>query len=354
MVGRAVIRSDRLRWLVLVCGLALFGTLLQPVPWSPAATAEDVPQVTAGAGPVDRPAPRSARPDAALPPGQEPPPVPAGVGALGPPAQLSADQWARLPKPGQPAAQDAGDQVFTDVPLRPGFELGDTSLVAYFDVRDGGPAWSSWTVRLYDAGTQTEQASVVLPRSELPTSVCSAVRQFCRSFGSAEHWVLDPAKDYFITIAAVLDGGGEIVSAPSTAAKPRQTIVPPPIPAAQASGCGCGTALGTTDARQALRGDGINTATGAFTRVESDLSMASFGVPFTSARVYSSANAAVRGPFGPGWAWSYGMRVTVSPEARWCAPTTARKCCTGWWTARTCGRPGCVPTCGGPAPAGSW
>jgi RHS repeat-associated protein len=293
--------------------LALFATLVQPVPWTRAGAAEDVPQVTAGAGPVDRPAPRSARPDGAVPPEQEPPPVPSGVGALGPPEQLPADRWAQLPKPGQPASQDAGDEVFTDVQLRPGFVLGDTSLVAYFDVRADGPAWSSWKARLYDAVTQTEQASVVLPRSDL--SPCSAVRQFCQSFGSAQGWVLDTTKDYFITVAAVLDGsGGEIVSAPSTVAKPRQTIVPPPIPAAQASGCGCGTALGMTAARQALRGDGVNTATGAFTRVETDLTMASFGVPFASARVYSSANAAVPGPFGPGWAWSYGMRVTESPE----------------------------------------
>ena len=241
-----------------------------------------------------------------------PPPVPAGVRAGSTPTPLSTEQWAQVRKPGQVPLTAADEQVFTNMLLRPGYVLGDTSLVAYFDVRDQDPAWSSWTVRLYDAASRTEQASTTLPRSELVAS-CGAVREFCRSFGVGDGWVLDPAKDYFITVAAVFDDGREVVSDASPAARPRSTIVPPPIPARQAAGCGCGTALGMTQARQAVRGDGVNTATGAFARVEQDLSMASFGVPFASARVYSSANAAV-GPFGPGWAWSYGMRVTPSEE----------------------------------------
>lgn len=205
----------------------------------------------------------------------------------------------------------ADAEVFANVLLRSGFELGDTSLVGYFDVRDE-PGWSSWRVRAFDAASGIEQASTVLPRSELGAG-CSAVRQFCRSLGTAEGWALDPAKEYFIDITAVFDDGREVVSAPSPKAKPRTTIVPPPIPAGQAVGCGCGAALALTAARQALRGDGVNTGTGAFTRVEPDLSMASFGVPFASGRVYSSANTS-SGLFGPGWAWSYGMRVTATEQ----------------------------------------
>jgi RHS repeat-associated protein len=41
--------------------------------------------------------------------------------------------------------------------------------------------------------------------------------------------------------------------------------------------------------------------------------MASFGVPFSSSRTYSSRNPDT-GVFGPGWAWSYGMRVVESAE----------------------------------------
>ena len=233
------------------------------------------------------------------------PPVPAGVDADGAPRKLSAQEVTR-------ARVDRADEVIGNVVLRSGFELGDTSLVSYFDIKDDDPAWTRWRVRLFDAADNTEQMSTELSRDELNVP-CGAVREFCRTFGARDGWVLDPAKDYFITIAAVFDDR-EVVSDPSANAKPRATIVPPPIPAGQASGCGCGTALGMTEARQAMRGDGVNTATGAFVRVEQDLSMASIGVPFASARVYSSANSGVVGPFGPGWAWSYGMGVTATDE----------------------------------------
>jgi RHS repeat-associated protein len=313
VASRVCLRLSRLRWMAFVLALALVAGLLQAVQSSRVAAAPgDPPGVSAGRGPVDRPAPASARPDEALPAEKIAPPVPARVPARGAPAQLSEEQWSQLPKPGQLALADApDDQVFTGVLLRPGYLLGDTSLVAYFDVDDRDPAWTAWTVRLFDAASKTEQASSTLPRTDL-VAPCGAVREFCRSFGSADGWVLDPAKDYFITIAAVFPDR-EVVSAPSGNARPRTTIVPPPIPAKQAGGCGCGAALGLTAARQAVRGDGVNTATGAFTRVEPDLSMASFGVPFASARVYNSANTAV-GPFGPGWIWNYDMRVTASAE----------------------------------------
>ncbi|MFD1149819.1 RHS repeat-associated core domain-containing protein [Saccharothrix hoggarensis] len=304
MTNRAVGWSNRVRWLASVSVLVVAASLLQPVTWARAAGA--VPGVTPGAGPVDRPVPASARPDEAVPPEKWPPVVPAGVRAGGEPVRLSAEDWERVRKPGQAAAQ--AEEVFAGVLVRPGFSLGDTSLVAYFDVHDDVRPWSSWRARVFDAATGTEQASTVLPRSELQVP-CGAVREFCRSFGSREGWALDPAKEYFVTLAAVLDEGGELVSAPSPKARPRTTVDPPPIPVEQTSGCGCGAALSTTGARQAFRGDGVNTATGAFTRIEPDLKMASIGVPFTSTRVYSST-LTQPGLFGPGWAWSYGMRVT--------------------------------------------
>ncbi|HEX5542621.1 MAG TPA: polymorphic toxin-type HINT domain-containing protein [Micromonospora sp.] len=293
--------------------VALTAALLQPAGPSQAAQAQigPVPQVTAGPGPVDRPAPASARPDEAVPEEKLPPPVPAGVPVQGAPEQLAPEQWAAVPKPGKAALTAAADEVFTNVLLRPGYVLGDTSLVAYFDVRDEDPAWTSWEVRLYDVESKTEQASTLLPRSALQAE-CGGASEYCRSFGVADGWVLDAAKEYFITIAAFFEDGREEESAASAEAKPRTTVTPPSIPASQAAGCGCGTALGM-DVRQAVRGIGVNTATGAFSRVEPDVSMASFGIPFASTRVYSSANPSA-GPFGPGWAWSYGMRVTGSEE----------------------------------------
>jgi len=159
--------------------------------------------------------------------------------------------------------------------------------------KDDPRPWQSWRVRVFEAQNGTEQASTTLPRSDLNVP-CGAVRQFCRSFGAADGWVLSPDKEYFVTIAAVLDAGGELVSAPSTNSRPRTTELPDPVPVEQVSGCGCGTALSSTGARPAFRGDGVNTATGAFSRLEPDLSMASFGVSFASNRVYFAARSYVR------------------------------------------------------------
>lgn len=103
--------------------------MLPPVRFAQAVTGGDVPGVSAGAGPVDRPAPASTRPDEALPPEKVPPPVPAGVPAGGAPAQLSAEQWTQVRKPGQAPSATADEQVFTNVLLRPGYVLGDTSLL---------------------------------------------------------------------------------------------------------------------------------------------------------------------------------------------------------------------------------
>ncbi|HEX6684667.1 MAG TPA: polymorphic toxin-type HINT domain-containing protein [Candidatus Limnocylindrales bacterium] len=296
--------SRRVRWMIFVLVPMVVVSLLPSVTRAQTPAALQFPAIAEPAGPVDRPAPASARPDEAVPPDKIAPPVPLGVKAGGAPVILPLTAWERT------LSAVAAQEVFANVQLRSGFVLGDTSLVGYFDVRDQDPAWTSWTVRLYDAATMTEQASTNIPRSEL-VQPCGAVRQFCRSFGSEQGWILDPAKEYFITIAAVFPDAPEVVSPESNRAKPRTTVIPPPIPAKQASGCGCGSALGMTAAKQAMRGDGVNTATGAFTRVETDLVMNSFGIPFGSARVYSSVNADVVGPFGPGWAWSYGMRVTA-------------------------------------------
>ncbi|MEO3781403.1 polymorphic toxin-type HINT domain-containing protein [Micromonospora sp. B11E3] len=232
--------------------------------------------------------------------------VPSGVPAEGAPRQLTAEQWAAVLNPGAPA--EAAEAEFADLLLRPGFVLGDTSLVAYFNLRDDEPDWSSWKATLYDADSKTEQHSALLSRDDLTAAKCSGQREYCRSFGAADGWTLRPEKTYFLTLTAVFDDGREVVSRESEEAAPRTTIDPPAIPNPQAAGCACGNALGIT-ARQAIRGSGVNTATGAFSLVEQDLAMASFGVPFASTRVYSSANPAA-GPLGPGWAWSYGMRVT--------------------------------------------
>jgi hypothetical protein len=193
--------------------------------------------------------------------------VPPGIRAAAAPKVLSAADRARLPKavaerPGaKPATvlrpQDAGtgEPVFEDLVLRPGFVLGDTSVVVYFNLHNDERSFSSWTATVFDAADGTEQASVTLAKADLDPP-CETVRKYCRSLGAANGWVLDPAKDYFVTITAQFDDGHQAVSAPSTTAKPRATIVPPPVSKAQAAGCGCGHALGMTGAGQAVRATG--------------------------------------------------------------------------------------------------
>ncbi|MDX8031923.1 RHS repeat-associated core domain-containing protein [Lentzea sp. BCCO 10_0856] len=299
-----------IRRVSLLCAGTLVASLLQPVV-VPYTAMGDPPAVQSGQGPVDRPMPDSVRPNEAFKPDKRPPVVPPGVKAGAQPQKLSAERWAQVPKPG--AARQQQEEVFTELLLRPGFVLGDTSLVTYFNILDDQKSFDSWKVTLFDAATGTEQTSTSLSKDELERAVCGAPRKYCRSFGAADGWVLDPAKEYFVTITAVFADGREVVSAASEKAKPRTTIVPPAIPGKQAAGCTCANALGMLATPQAVRGSGVNTGTGAYSRTEQDLSMASFGVPFMSARTYSS-NGPISGPFGPGWSWIYGMRVTASDE----------------------------------------
>jgi RHS repeat-associated protein len=302
----------RVRWSVSLLGLALAVSLLPAVEVPRPAKVPGTPAAVAGPGPVERPLPPEARSNRAA--AKRSPVEPPGVKAAGPPRMLSAAERAQASKSGGLGALDGGpgDPVFEDLVLRPGFTLGDTSLVVYFELHNDDRSFASWTVKLFDAAAETEQASTTLTPAELEPT-CDTVRKFCKAFGAAQGWVLDPAKEYFVTITATFADGREVVSAKSDNAKPRTTIVPPPISGGQAAGCGCGNALGLTEGGQAIRAQGVNTATGAFSRVERDLSMASFGVEFASVRTYSSA-LVNPGPFGPGWAWSYGMRATTTDE----------------------------------------
>ncbi|GAB2476264.1 hypothetical protein GCM10027063_16500 [Promicromonospora xylanilytica] len=308
-----ITRLDR-RWLAAAVATGFGASLLIAVaPQETAQAAPDVPQATAGQGPTDRPMPEGVRRSTALPEDERPPVVPAAVPSGGEPVEVTAREWRTLTAPTPRAAAAAAAAGFADVDLRPGFLLGDTSLVLYFSEGDVDPDWTHAVVRLYEGDDQTEQESVRLSREELEAPRACGAADFCRSFGRDDGWELDNGKDYFVTVAAVLPGGDEVVSEPSGDSRPRATILPPDIPDDQAAGCGCENALAPTAVGQAQRGVGVNTGTGAFVRVERDLQMASFGIPFASARTYSSANNR-QGPLGIGWAWSYDMRVTETDD----------------------------------------
>lgn len=303
------------RWLALAVAVGFSASLLIAVAPQERAQASAVPQATAGQDPADRPMPDGVRRSTAYAEDERPPVVPEAVPASTEPTEVTATEWRALTAPTSTStsttasASSSAAAGFSGLDLRPGFLLGDTSLVLYFDSGDVDPDWTAAVVRLYEGDGQTEQESVRLTRAELEGPRFCGGAEFCRSFGAADGWELDEGKDYFVTVAAALPGGDEVVSEPSADSRPRATILPPSIPDDQAAGCGCGNALAPTAVGQAKRGVGVNTGTGAFVRVERDLQMASFGIPFASARTYSSANNR-QGPFGVGWAWSYDMRVT--------------------------------------------
>ncbi|MFI2364479.1 polymorphic toxin-type HINT domain-containing protein [Promicromonospora sp. NPDC019610] len=303
------------RWLALAVAVGFSASLLIAVAPQQQAEAASVPQAaTAGQGPADRAMPAGVRRSTAYAEDERPPVVPEAVRAGGEPAEVTPTAWRALTTPTATSTRpNAAAASFTGIDLRPGFLLGDTSLVLYFDSGDVDPDWTAAVVRLYEGDDQTEQESVRLSRAELEGPRFCGEADFCRSFGAEDGWELDEDRTYFVTVAAVLPGGDEVVSDPSGDSRPRATILPPAIPDDQAAGCGCGNALAPTAVGQAKRGVGVNTGTGAFVRVERDLQMASFGISFGSARTYSSANNR-QGPFGVGWAWSYDMRVTPTDD----------------------------------------
>ncbi|WP_246036453.1 polymorphic toxin-type HINT domain-containing protein [Cellulomonas telluris] len=309
---------------VVVLAVAVTGVV-----WGPptVASAADAPPPVArdGAAPVERPLPRNAvrtgDPDDVP---VEPPAVP-----VADEAPVAAPMLPGLARPGlalgaaaglgaatSPAADPAAlaADAARDLVVRPGYLLGDTSLVVYFDadVADGDPtSWATWRATVTDAESGAQQVSADLGRTDL--SRCGAPREFCRSFGAADGWTLDPARRYTVTISLVAEDGTTADSVPSAPAHPRTTVTPPELPAAQAAGCACSTVLGRTVDGQELRGALVNTGTGAFNRTERDLTMTSFGIPFEAVRFYSSANTGT-GMFGAGWTWTYDARV-IAPEA---------------------------------------
>lgn len=84
----------------------------------------------------------------------------------------------------------------------------------------------------------------------------------------------------------------------------------PPIPDAQTYGS-CGGAGGLAVNPSTCHADPVNTATGSFTHTDTDVSMASFGIPFAWSRSYTSADG-TDGPMGVGWTFPYNESVSLS------------------------------------------
>lgn len=282
--------------------------LIQPVA---VATAHATPALAAGGtavaghGPVVGVLPPDARPRHGARNNALPPAEPPAVAAAGPARARDLVRAADDAPPTQPGAA-------TGLLMRPGFLVGDTSLALYFDAADTDVArWKSWTIDLTDQASGEVQQSAPLTPADL--AACGAPRAFCRAIGAADGWTIEAGHHYQAAIDSALTDGGNAVSDQSAPAAPRTTIVPPSIPPLQAAGCACSDALAPAAPAQAVRGQGVNTATGAYTRQETDAQMSAPGIPFDATRRYSSANP-VAGEMGIGWAWTYDIRVVPATD----------------------------------------
>ncbi len=228
---------------------------------------------------------------------------------VGTPASVQVPP-AHTTRHGTPPARNAPARVAADrLVLRPGFTMGDTSLVLYFDLQDTG--FASRHASVFDVADGTEQVSAELAATDL--RACGAPRRYCHSFGAAEGWKLQAGHRYFTTITATYAGGSTVVSPPSNEDVARQVELPPAGPAAQTSACACADVLGRSSSGQQVRGFGVNTGTGAYSRTEVDLSLASFGVPFSANRWYSSTTT-TPGTLGVDWTWTYDVAVKATDD----------------------------------------
>jgi len=280
---------------------------LPPAAVSAAAAPPAAPVATPGRGPQKRALPAVAVANHGYPKGTRPPVVPPGVRAAGSPHKATVDD--PIDRQASAAVSSAGA---VNLILRPGFAFDDTSLVLYFDAADPGiSGWTSWRATVYDASTGAAQDSV--PLTPADATRCVVPAQYCRSFGATDGWALVGDHPYYVTITVTFGDGTTAVSAASATVKARTTSSPPALPAGQAGGCTCGNALAPTTLGQAVRGAGVNTATGAFALSQRDLSLAGFGVLFDARRMYSSANVTA-GSMGIGWSWTYDLKV-IPPVA---------------------------------------
>src|SRR5687768_2626810 len=117
----------RARWLAGFSAFLLVATLAPPADVPALADPGDVPKVSAGQAPQQRGVPAGAASDDAVAENQRPPVVPPLVEADGGAEKVGKAALAR-------AADAAPGEAFVDVLLRPGFVVGDTSLVAYFNL----------------------------------------------------------------------------------------------------------------------------------------------------------------------------------------------------------------------------
>src|SRR5262249_22572311 len=134
---------------------------------------------------------------------------------------------------------------------------------------------------------------------------------------NADSWGLDTTTTYAVTVTlTATDGTTGPTSDFVRAAAPARTLpTPPALPAEQVRGdLGTGSS-GRVDARPAIRGAGVNTATGAFTLQAADgVLSSSYVVNVQVVRSYNS-NDTSTSLMGTGWSFAYDARVFPKPGA---------------------------------------
>src|SRR5262249_19789777 len=140
-------------------------------------------------------------------------------------------------------------------------------------------------------------------------TVCRSPAFYCLQLDNTDGWGLSAGVQYVVTVTLVAADGTKQTSAFSAAATARALPVPPAVPVEQPRGTPDTASLGQTTQSAAIRGVGVNTATGAFTQHEVDASMTSaYEVNVSVERTYSSVDP-TSGLLGVGWNLNYEARV---------------------------------------------
>jgi RHS repeat-associated protein len=279
---------------------------------SGAAAGKPKPVAPAGKGPVKVSLPWSAQPNRGLPKGQrtpvEPPHLRASA-ASGHPAVKRV-----RPSDGGPGGGGSGPQA-TNLSLLPGLAVNDTSVVVYYDAPASG--WTQATVSLFadaDRATVLHQTTFTFDQAQAQQQ-CRSKAQFCLTLANSDNWGLVVGTGYVVTITLTAPDGSQSVSDFSPVARPRALPAPPALPAEQVRGdLGTGSS-GRLDAQPAIRGVGVNTATGAFTQHAADAALqSSYVVNIGIERSYNS-NDTSASLMGAGWSFAYDARVFPKPGA---------------------------------------
>lgn len=311
MGGSKVIRPLRFG-VVFALPVVLAAALVQTnIPALAGVPARPAPPVApAGRGPVKVAQSWRAQPNLGLPKGQRTAVEPPHLKATPP----SGDPATGVPR--RPLVPRAGTgPAATDLSLLPGLAVGDTSLVVYFDAPQTG--WTGGTVTLFaDADHSTEIHHGDFTFDQVNTQQCRTRAMFCFTLSNdTDGWGLVTGTPYVVTVALTAADGTQTVSDFSPASTPRTLPVPPSLPAEQVRGdLGTGSS-GRLDAQPAIRGAGVNTATGAFTQQGVDGVLASaYVVNVQLTRQYNSNDNSVS-LLGAGWSFAYDAKVFPKPGA---------------------------------------